>query len=103
MHNVLHDPMVVRLDIEEVELCYDLEAESDELCFDLDIEETIVIDPSTHDYYRGIYVVTPRAYSQTVLETADKIMRDDVTVLEIPYYEVSNLSGGYTVNIAEEV
>ena len=103
MHNVLHDPMVVCLDVEEEELCYDLETESDELCFDLDIEETIVIDPSAHDYYRGDYVVTPRAFSATVLETADKLMRDDVTVLEIPYFETSNLGGGYTVYIADEV
>ena len=92
MQNCLHDPMVVWLEVEE-----------DEVVFDLDIETAIVIDSRDRDYYDGNYIVTPKAYSSTILETADKIMRDDVTVLEIPYYEVSNLSGGYTVNIAEEV
>ena len=52
--------------------------------------------------YTGDYVVTPKAHEQTVLPTKRKIMADDVTVLEIPYWETSNISGK-TVYIAEEV
>lgn len=105
MQECLRDPMIVYLDVEEEELYYDLDiAETDEdLHYDLDVEETIVVDSSDHDYYTGDYVVTPKAHASTVLETNDKIMRDDVTVLEIPYYETSNLGGGYTVFIAGEV
>lgn len=52
--------------------------------------------------YDGAYEVTPKASEQTVLETRNKLMTDDVTVLEIPYYETYNTSG-YTVYIANEV
>lgn len=56
-----------------------------------------VIKDTDIPIYSGPYIVTPRAYEQ-VLATADKIMNDDVTVQEIPYTEVSNLSG-ITVSI----
>lgn len=52
--------------------------------------------------YTGDYVVTPKAHAQTVLPTKRKVMSDDVTVLEIPYWETSN-PNGKTVYIAEEV
>lgn len=51
------------------------------------------------DIYDGEYVVTPKAWEEVVLETQGYLMRDDVTVLEIPYYETSNLSGGKTAII----
>ena len=49
--------------------------------------------------YEGAYIVTPLPFAETVLPTTGKRMADDVTVLEIPYYETSNPYGGYTVNI----
>lgn len=52
--------------------------------------------------YDGDYTVTPRANVEQVLETNGKLMADDVTVFEIPYFETSNLSGT-TVYIANEV
>ncbi len=52
--------------------------------------------------YTGEYVVTPLAHEQTVLETTGKRMADDVTVREVPYYEVSNLTGK-TVYIANTI
>lgn len=48
--------------------------------------------------YEEEYFVTPSATAQT-LSTAGKTMTDDLTVEEIPYYEVSNAEGGTTVNI----
>lgn len=54
-------------------------------------------------YYDGDYVVTPKAYDQTVLETDGLYMRDNVVVLEVPYFETSNLQNGYTVYIGSEV
>ena len=50
--------------------------------------------------YEGDYVVTPKAHVEQILETKNKSMTDDVTVLEIPYSEVTNPEGGKTVNIA---
>ena len=47
---------------------------------------------NTHDTYDGAYTVTPNAADQQ-LETRDKLMRDDITVLAIPYREVGNASG----------
>lgn len=51
------------------------------------------------DYYEGDYTVTPKAYEAQTLETQGLAMRDDVTVFEIPYVEVSNPVGGKTVTI----
>lgn len=65
-----------------------------EACFG----EVIEVDHH-YDPYEGDYIVTPKAWIEQVLETKDKTMTDDVTVLEVPYTEVSNLHGT-TVNIA---
>lgn len=71
---------------------------------EIPIEVGNVIDVSSiREHFDGPYTVTPLAFSETILETQDKVMDDDVTVLRIPYYETSNLSGGYTVFIAGEV
>lgn len=49
--------------------------------------------------YTGVTTVTPKAFESTVLETAGKSVYEDIEVLEIPYDEVGNASGGYTVSI----
>ena len=49
--------------------------------------------------YSGAYAVTPKTVAQT-LETKDKKMKDNVSVLAIPYFEVSN-TDGITVIIGE--
>lgn len=49
--------------------------------------------------YKGSYEITPSPEEQ-ILHTALKVMRDDVKVKEIPYYEVSNASGGNTIIIS---
>lgn len=54
------------------------------------------------DPYTGDYTVTPKVEAQT-LPTAKKLMADDLTVLGVPIYEVSNNSGGSTVYIAKEM
>lgn len=66
----------------------------------LGIDTAIVVGGSVP--YEGDYIVTPKAHAQTVLPTKRKVMADDVTVLEIPYWETSN-PDGKTVYIAEEV
>ena len=52
--------------------------------------------------YEGPYDVTPKVTAQT-LPTAKKLMREDVSVRAIPYFDVSNPAGGNTVYIANEV
>ena len=51
--------------------------------------------------YAGVYDVRPETYPQT-LYTAGKVMREDVTVRAIPYYEVDNAAGGNTIIIGGE-
>ena len=53
--------------------------------------------------YAGPYEITPKAWEEQTLETAHKLMTDDVTVFRVPYYETSNLFDGKTAYIAEEI
>lgn len=50
-------------------------------------------------YYNGSYEVTPMPYTEQILPTANLVMTSDVNVKEIPFYEVSNSSGGKTATI----
>ena len=52
--------------------------------------------------YEGPYDVTPKVTAQ-ILPTAKKLMREDVSVRAIPYFDVSNPAGGNTIYIANEV
>lgn len=56
----------------------------------------------TSEIYTGPYAVTPKAYDVQILGTAQKLLTDNVTVYEVPYYETPNASGD-TVFIASEV
>ena len=59
-------------------------------------------DVVTPDQYEGEYDVTPRAKSEVVLNTDGLMMKSDVTVRKVPYFETSNATGE-TVYIANEV
>ena len=54
---------------------------------------SFVVQQIEGEYYQGAYEVTPRPFASTVLQTQNKVMTDNVTVLEIPYYETSNIHG----------
>lgn len=51
------------------------------------------------EYYKGEYELTPKVDAQ-VIPTAQKMMMDDLTVMAIPIYSVSNTAGGATFYIA---
>lgn len=51
-----------------------------------------------YDEYEGVTDVIPTTDVQ-VLETKKKVVKTDITVREIPFESVSNLSGGYTATI----
>lgn len=53
------------------------------------------------DPYEGPYTVKPAPWASQTLATKHKTMLDDVTVLEIPYFETTNPQGGSTVYIGE--
>lgn len=52
--------------------------------------QIIIIDKPD---YEGPYHVIPKAWIDQRLETTGRVMRDDVTVEEVPYTEVSNPEG----------
>lgn len=68
-----------------------------------EIPGTLVLHyTSDAEEYTGPYEVTPKVEAQT-LPTKGKLMRSDVEVQKIPYFETSNTAGGSTVYIAKEM
>ncbi len=49
--------------------------------------------------YEGEYEVIPSLAEDIKLETAKKVMTDDVTVKKVPRYDVANEAGGTTIYI----
>lgn len=58
----------------------------------------VPVEPHARAVFEGDYTVIPQVTEQT-LETQDKVMRNNLTVKEIPTYAVSNESGGNTFYI----
>lgn len=58
----------------------------------------VYVDSSGFPQYAGVTDVTPTTATQT-LPTRQTMVMQDITVQPIPYYETTNSSGGYTVNI----
>lgn len=84
-------PIRVKLSVNESQQQFNLVSISEEKKqFDLSVESQIIT--TAYEPYSGEYIVIPKPIEQ-ILETKDKHMADDVTVREIPYYEVSNISG----------
>ena len=52
--------------------------------------------------YNGDYEVTPKIVAQS-LPTAETYLEQDVHIKSIPFFEVSNTSGGNTIFIGNEV
>lgn len=56
------------------------------------LKGTIIVPLEHYEHYQGNYTIIPKTTSQT-LHTANLVMDDDVTVLEIPYFETANETG----------
>lgn len=57
-----------------------------------------VITQYIGDPYEGEYEITPMVTAQT-MPTKNKTLTEDLTVLAIPYHDVSNTAGGRTIYI----
>lgn len=90
------EPILVEAEVSVEE--YELEV-LEESAFDVDLDTAIIVNNIEGDHYQGAYIVTPKAAEQTILATRNKVMDNNVTVLEIPYSAVANLSGGKTAII----
>lgn len=67
---------------------------------DIKMKDAVIEIAESYDVYNGRYTAIPQAYDRTVLPTSNKLMKDNVTVEKVPYYETSNTYGD-TVYIAE--
>ena len=65
---------------------------------DLDVDMGQVMEVPTAPPYLGEYEVIPK-FTEEVLETKNKLMKDNVVVYPIEVARVSNPSGGTTVYI----
>lgn len=72
----------------------DITIETMEQELELELETPGYVPPT----YEGPYTVTPD-FTNQVLETAEKMMSDDVIVNEIPVAEVTNPAGGLTLTV----
>jgi hypothetical protein len=79
-----------------------IEFESNDNILNANFGEIQLIKDIDVEYYMGKYVVTPKVEAQ-MMETSGKMMSDNVTIKEIPFFETSNVSGGKTVYIGREI
>lgn len=56
-----------------------------------------------YDIYDGDYKIVPGTFGEQVLPTSNRVLKEDVVVKEIPFYETSNDSGGITAYIGKDV
>lgn len=68
----------------------------------MEFSDAILVRDEPIETYTGDYVVIPLADEAVVLDTNGKMMTDDVTVQQVPYFETTNPTGK-TVYIASEV
>ena len=69
---------------------------------EIEVKQDVTLNVNSAPPYEGEYEVTPKVTEQT-LPTAQKLLEENVHIKEIPYFEVSNNSGGNTVYIGSEV
>lgn len=93
--------MLLKVQLEQInqELLVDFHTNDKAFCANFGDIQIVTDQP---DIYEGLYEVTPKIDAQTI-PTAKKFMTDDMTVKAIPYYNVSNIAGGNTIFIGNEV
>ena len=67
-----------------------------------DGELGVIVTERMPDEYQGEITIIPRARTDTVLPTKDTVVREDITVKQVPFYATSNEAGGSTIYIAKE-
>ena len=56
-----------------------------------------------YDIYSGEYEIIPDVEDEQTLETAHKLLTDNIVVAKVPYFETSNDSNRNTAYIGKEV
>lgn len=96
-------PIRINLNVQQDQIAYPFEISNQNEQIDFTTDTEIHVEIVGREEYEGPYIVTPLAFDNQILQTKDKTCTDDVTVLKVPKYETSNLSGGKTVYIAGDV
>ena len=65
-------------------------------------EMGVFLNAGMPETYVGETTVIPKARDDAVLPTRDTVVREDITVKQVPYYATSNEAGGNTIYIARE-
>lgn len=87
------------LSIERGPICVNLDTQETGGLVPMGVEQVRIIYDSPFPDYEGPINVTPTAGTAQTLQTANRLVKSNITVEEIPYYETTNLSGGYTAII----
>lgn len=91
--------MEINVKFEEIDQTFDTAFSESDQEFEMDMGEVMTVHDGAE--YTGPYEATPQVEAQT-LETKGKLMKNNVEVHAIPFFETSNTSGGSTVYIAKE-
>ena len=67
----------------------------------MNVEKAVAVGLAGNTYNES-YTIVPEVDEQR-MRTKDKFMKDDVVITAIPFFKVSNNSGGNTVYIGSEV
>lgn len=59
--------------------------------------------PKEYPEYEGSYEIVPRPYFPLRLETANKVMKQNLVIKEVPYFETSNEFDGKTAYIGNKI
>ena len=100
---IIELPIVVNMDVIENNNVYELDVDSLLQEYELSLESQIIVGTYYADTYEGPYLVTPVAFDDQTLQTENKLCTENIVVEKVPLWETSNLSGGYTVYIAERL
>lgn len=68
----------------------------------LKVPVTVVHESTDGEIYQGDYTVTPKITEEVLLQTKSKVMNNNVTVLKVPQFEVSNDAGGKTLILGDD-
>lgn len=90
-----------KLEIESNDTSFDLKIGNDKETFEF-LYDTLYEVDKDYDAYLGKYQVVPAVKKQQ-LDTKDKLMKKDVVISAIPFFETSNDEGGNTVYIGKEL
>lgn len=92
--------MILDVVFDQLPECLSVDIIDGNMSFPVDFREANAV--SSNELYTGSYEVIP-SNAESTLQTAKKLMKNDVTVRAIPYFCISNPSGGNTVYIGGEI